>query len=313
MEDRPRPLVEHLAELRARILWCVGVFLAVWLAVVALPSFRGSLAVRWLAWAQATLLPPGASVIFLDPLEPFMAVMKVGFYAAVVVTVPVALFHIYRFVAPGLEWVRRPVIWGTLVAAGGLMGMGAVLAWRVLIPMTFALFVDYGRGMGLTAQLALSRFVSIAGGMLLLFSLPYLLPLVMVGLAAVGLLSVERLRAFRRFAYLGIAVGSAVVTPDPSLFSMSVLTVSLWVLYEVGVGLCAVVARKSAPPLPDELRLLSTDGGRVGPVHPGGGMETVPAPSRTVWGPARVDSEGGGRTALSPLSPSEPAYPSILV
>lgn len=235
VEDRSKPLVEHLAELRRRILWCAGVFVLTWAALVALPRFQDSFAMRLLEWAKEALLPPGTTVVFLDPLEPLMTVMKVGFYAAIFITVPVILYHLYRFLAPALTWLAKPVIWGTLAVSAGLVGLGVWIALAWIVPATFSLFIHYGLAMGLTPQLAMSRFVGVAGGLVLMFGLPFLLPVVMVAAVSAGFLTVQRLRAMRRFVYLGIAVASAVATPDPSLFSMMVLTVSLCVLFEVGM------------------------------------------------------------------------------
>ena len=155
---------------------------------------------------------------------------------AVVVILPVVLWHIWAYVAPGLRENERRFIWPILIMSPVLFVVGAAFAFWVLFPMAFKFFVELNQVAPVPAVLmpAVRDYLGFAIGMLRVFGIAFQLPLVMVLLNRIGVLSRSRVIKMRRYAIVAIVVVSAILTP-PDVISQVLLALPMWLLFEASV------------------------------------------------------------------------------
>jgi len=264
IEASRAPLMDHLIELRSRLVVCVAAFVLGFIGcfIVADPiyvflvqpfavaaQFReaagpgGSVSPFDLILGTAGLVPvPGGdgetvNLIFTAPLEFLITKMKLAAFGAVVVTFPVLAWQLYRFVAPGLYRNEKGAFLPFLIAAPLLFLLGAALVYYVMLPfvMLFSLGQQISGG-GITAELLprVSDYLNLVMALLLAFGLCFQLPVVMTLLGMAGIVSSGVLASSRRYAILGIAVVAAIVTP-PDPLSQIMLGIPLVLLYEVSI------------------------------------------------------------------------------
>ncbi len=264
IEASRAPLMDHLIELRSRLVVCVVafvigfigcfvfadpiyVFLVKPFAVAA--QFReaagpgGGVSPFDLILGTAGLIPTPrgdgetVNLIFTAPLEFLITKMKLAAFGAVVVTFPVLAWQLYRFVAPGLYRNERGAFLPFLVAAPILFLVGAAMVYFVMMPfvMLFSLGQQISGG-GVTAELLprVSDYLNLVMALLLAFGLCFQLPVVMTLLGMAGIVSSRALGSGRRYAVLAIAVVAAFVTP-PDPLSQIMLGIPLVLLYEVSI------------------------------------------------------------------------------
>ena len=264
IEATRAPLMDHLIELRNRLLVCVVAFVAGFILCFVFSEPLYLFLVKPFAAAAAfhASLPPDGHVSPLDlimgtaglkplphidgqtvnliytaPLEILFTKMKLAGFGAVVVAFPILAWQLYRFVAPGLYRNERGAFLPFLVAAPLLFLLGAALVYFVMLPfvMWFSLSQQIVGG-GVTAELLpkVSDYLNLVTALLLAFGLCFQLPVVMALLGMAGLISSKTMAKGRRYAILGVAVVAAVVTP-PDPISQVMLIVPLVILYEVSI------------------------------------------------------------------------------
>ncbi len=253
--DRPKTLVSHLEELRKRLLIIIIVFISITASLLFFPSFFDSFSARMFKWLYSYFLPiikssaiqVSSGPVFIDPLEPMLVNLKLASFVAGIITVPVLVSQIFAFVAPAMNSRRdRLVLGGLLFGSIALFASGLALSFFLLVPITFSILMTYGISMGLVPMLTAGKFFSLAFWMVFIFALPFELPLVMWFLSYLGVISPERMKKARKAMWVGISIFSAIITPDPTPFSMLVLTVSLILLYELGIIIAVMFKKKTA-------------------------------------------------------------------
>ncbi|WP_245157597.1 twin-arginine translocase subunit TatC [Brevundimonas sp. A19_0] len=269
IESSRAPLMDHLIELRGRLIVCVAAFVVGFIGcfIVADPiyvflvqpfavaaQFReaagpgGSVSPFDLILGTAGLIPvprgdgETVNLIFTAPLEFLITKMKLAAFGAVVITFPVMAWQVYRFVAPGLYRNERGAFLPFLIAAPLLFLLGAAMVYYVMLPfvMLFSLGQQVASG-GISAELLprVSDYLNLVMALLLAFGLCFQLPVVMTLLGMAGLVSSEALSKGRKYAIVAIAVVAAFVTP-PDPLSQIMLGIPLILLYEVSI-LCVRV------------------------------------------------------------------------
>lgn len=235
-ESLPRmSLLEHLQELRSRIvkvlLALVVAFAICWIWVEPLFAF--------LARPIYEALPEGHKLAFLGVTEPLIVYIKVAALAAVFVVAPVILYHLWRFVAPGLYRRERLMVLPFILAGSLFFVAGGAFAYLVAFPFA----VDFLIGMGdqfeavVTADRYLSFLMTVILGLALMFQLPILI----FCLAVADIVSVSTLLKQFRWAVLLIFIAAAVITPTPDIFNMLIFALPTIGLYLLGVGAAALV------------------------------------------------------------------------
>jgi len=245
---RPQTIVEHLNELRKRILISLASFFGLLLVLAGLPSFNASFGTRLMKLLQEYLLKNinGAeklNLVFLDPLEPVFTVLKLSALAAFVILAPLFIYQLYAYIKPAFTKKTRSYAGTVIFGAQILFLLGGAFSLYFLIPASFNILISYGMTAGSTPMLSMGKFFDMFVWMFLLFTLPFELPVVIGVLAKAGIVTGKMLSKIRKPAYLALAIFSAAVTPDPTPFSMLILWALLLILFEFGVLLAHLLKK----------------------------------------------------------------------
>lgn len=228
-------LLEHLEELRSRLLWSLGAWVlgsaAGWFLVPPL-----------LEWSRPLLGEQG-KLIFISPHEAFFAYLKLAMVLGLLLALPFILYQFLAFVFPGLtererKWTRR-----LLFPALLLFVLGAIFASFVVLPVTMRFFLGFALPGSLEAQITIGNYVGWLVGIVGLVGLSFELPLVLLVAALVGLIDSKLLRRQRRLAIFLAFLLAAVVTPTPDAFTCSVVAVPLVLLFELSLVLMRLVGK----------------------------------------------------------------------
>lgn len=224
-------LMQHFAEMRRRILWTLLVFVvAFFIGVYLSPQIQDFLTAPLLGvWSDGVLLYGGLS-------DGMMIDLSLGLTFALFVVLPVALWHVWAYVEPGLRDKERKFIWPFLIASPLLFLCGAAFAFYVLFPVVFKFFVELNLSSPVPALVvpAARDYLGFTIGLLKVFGIAFQLPLIMILLNRIGLLPRRCVIKMRRYAIVVIAVVAAVLTP-PDVVSQILLAVPLWLLFELSI------------------------------------------------------------------------------
>ena len=252
IEDKPQPLIEHLMELRTRLIWSLGAFFVAFIACFAVAKHLFNLLVIPYKWAVlwAGLDVTKSSLIYTAPQEFFFTQIKVAMFGAMVISFPVIASQLYKFVAPGLYKNERAAFLPFLVASPILFLIGAALVYFFFTPMVMWFFLAMQQlpedgEVAISLMPKVSEYLSLIMTLVLSFGLVFQLPVVTTLLARVGLLTSDWLREKRKFAIVMAFVVAAVLTP-PDPMSQIGLALPANILYEITIYMARLVERKRA-------------------------------------------------------------------
>lgn len=227
--DLQEGLFSHLLELRTRLIKAI---LALAVVLAALVPFANRL-YAWLAAPLVSRLPEGAHLIATEVASPFITPLKLAFYAALFISMPVILYQLWAFVSPGLykheKRLARPLLVATLI----LFYIGCAFAYFLVLPAAFR-FLTAVTPQGVEMMTDITHYLDFVMLMFFAFGLCFEVPVAVVVLAAVGVVDLDKLRKGRRYAIVGAFAIAAVVTP-PDITSMIMLAIPMCLLYEVGI------------------------------------------------------------------------------
>lgn len=239
-----QPFVSHLIELRDRLIRCViavGIAFAV-LAIYPSPSGLYDL----LAAPLVSHLPKGATLIATNPISPFMVPIKVTMLAALMLALPVVLFQIWAFVAPGLYTHEKRLVYPLIITSTVLFFIGVAFCYFFVFGQVFK-FIQSFAPKSITAAPDIEAYLSFVLNMFLAFVAAFEVPVVLIILARMGMVTIEKLRAFRSYFIVIAFVIAAVVTP-PDVVSQLALAIPMCLLYELGIwGAILFVKHTQAP------------------------------------------------------------------
>ncbi len=242
IEDSKMPLLEHLIELRGRLIWS---FLALGLAFAVCLYFARPI---FSVLVQPLRAAGQEKLIYTDVFEGFLVEVKVGFFAAIMVSFPVFATQIWRFIAPGLYRNEKRAFLPFLLLTPVLFIMGSCLAYFVAIPIALKFLLGFSGEVGGITQEAMPSVANYLGFVMKFifgFGLAFLLPVVLMLLERAGIITLEQLKSGRRYAVVGIAAISAVLTP-PDIMSQLLMLVPLYCLYELAIITIAITQRRRA-------------------------------------------------------------------
>ncbi len=277
IDDTKAPLLDHLIELRRRLLWCVatltvGFFVCLYFAK---PIFS--------VLVQPLLAAGQGKLIYTDIFEAFFVEVKVAFFAALMISFPVLATQIWRFVAPGLYAKEKKAFLPFLLMTPFFFAAGASFAYFVAMPWALKFLLGFeGDDGGVTQEAlhAIGTNLNFTTRFLFGFGVAFLLPVLLMVLERAGIVTREQLAKSRRYAVVVAAGISAVLTP-PDVVSMLLLLVPLYALYEFAILAIRLTHWRAA-------RRASASDKNVGPKTPPGGGRVGGS------GPISSDSESGG-------------------
>ena len=246
------PLLDHLIELRRRLLYSVlalfAMFLICFFFAQELFDFLVAPLASILVERDSTL--GGRRLIFTDLTEVFFTHIKIAFFSAAFISCPIFLTQIWLFVAPGLYKREKSALAPFLVASPVLFLVGGALVYYVLMPLAWRFFLSFetlggGGTLPIELEAKVSEYLSLVMKLIFAFGICFQLPVIMTLLARVGLATSKGMASKRKYAIVGVFVVAAVLTPPDPISQLS-LALPIILLYEISIYMAKLVERKKA-------------------------------------------------------------------
>ena len=242
-------LMEHIIELRNRLIWAVGALLVLFIVCYIFAEHIYAFLVRPLAEILGD--QQGRRMIFTDLTEVFFTYIKVSFFAACFLTFPVFAVQLWGFVAPGLYKNEKQAFLPFLIATPILFFMGGALVYYLVMPLAWSFFLSFempaaGDGtLAIQLEAKVNEYLGLVMKLIFAFGLSFQLPVLLTLLARAGLVTSQGLAAKRKFALILAFVFAAILTP-PDIISQVGLAVPIILLYEASIFMARLAERKRA-------------------------------------------------------------------
>jgi sec-independent protein translocase protein TatC len=271
IDETKQPLLEHLIELRRRLLWCLATLVLTFFICFAYSKDIFAVLV------QPLLRAGQGRLIYTDVFEAFFAEVKVSVFAALMLSFPVLAIQLWRFVAPGMYAREKKAFLPFLIMTPFFFIAGACFAYFVAMPWALHFLLSFQGNIGGISQQALpgvGNYLTFCTRFIFGFGAAFLLPILLMILERAGIVTREQLAKSRRYAIVAAAAVAAVLTP-PDVVSMLMLLIPLYGLYEFAILAIRIThwraARKAARsgsavvvPQTEEGPEAPPGGGRVG-------------------------------------------------
>ncbi len=239
MLDKPQSIVEHLTELRQRIVRSlIVVVLAILVAVIyahdAFTYIMGTV-------TQGTDIP--VEVVQVNFADAFLTEFRLAIIAGLVIAFPFVLYQLIAFVLPALRPTERRLLWIGLPFATVMFVLGWAFGWFVVVPISKSFFLSVSSSAGIKNLITPEKYLSFVLGICNPLGIAFELPLVVLILARIGLVSAGFLSRIRKYAFLVLLIIAAVLSP-PDVISMAIFMVPLYGLYEFSILLARIAGKK---------------------------------------------------------------------
>lgn len=236
------PFLDHLEELRWRIIWSLGALVfGVVVSFALLLRFERPV----LLWLQGPILPflHGRRLMNTHPGEGFSILMQTALMGGIIIALPVIIYQIWVFLSPALHRHEKRLGIPVIIGAVFLFVCGAALAWYLVLPMTLRFLTGIGDD-AFDQMITASEYFGFIISLVLAIGAVFELPILVLLLSSFGLVTPQFLTKFRRHALVGSFVIAAFITPGDIFVTNLVLTVLLYLLYEMSIVLSWLVFRK---------------------------------------------------------------------
>jgi sec-independent protein translocase protein TatC len=249
IEDKPMPLLDHLVELRRRLMWSLGTL------VIAVFGcwFLAQPIYAFLAQPLIDILMEKSGgeprrLIFTALTEAFFTYLKVAVFGGIFISFPVISHQVWLFIAPGLYRSEKRALAPFLVASPVMFLFGAALAYYFIFPAAFSFFISFespagAGGVPIELEAKVGEYLDLVMKLILAFGIAFQLPVALALMAKVGIVSSKGLKKARRYAIVGIFVFAAIITP-PDPISQIGLALPLIGLYELSILTAKLVEPK---------------------------------------------------------------------
>lgn len=240
-DDVQLPLLGHLAELRDRLKWSV---LAVFAGFAVSYGFAKHIH-RWLMAPVYAALPDDKRILyFTGAVEPFFVYLKVAIYTGIFLAIPVILYQVWGFVAPGLYRNERRVVVPFIVLGTLFFVAGGAFAHYLVLPFAFSFLITEFSQPEILPMLTMGEQLSLILTMTLAFALVFELPILLALLAKLGVVQVGTLKRTRRYAIVACVAAAAIITPTGDPFNLMLMAVPMVLCYELGIFMAGFVEKK---------------------------------------------------------------------
>ena len=238
------PLLDHLSELRKRlIISMAALILGMILAMLNVEPLFAWLAQPFETALETTGVEGGLSIV-TSPFEGVYTYLKVGVFGGFIFALPVVVYQVWQFVAPGLYKTEQQVVYPLALASTSLFILGAAFCYYVMFPVAFPFFLQV---VDASASLSLSGYLSTVVKMMLAFGVCFQLPVGVFFLARMGLVDHHDMRRGFRYAVVGLFMLAALITP-PEVLTQVLLAVPLVILYGLSIGVAWATTTKVRDP-----------------------------------------------------------------
>jgi sec-independent protein translocase protein TatC len=239
INDKPMPLLDHLVELRRRLIWSAATFLICFFIAYYFSSGIYYFLAEPLAKVMRAQGNPDPHLIYTQLYEAFFTKIKVAFFGGAFVAFPMIAAQIWLFVAPGLYRSEKRALLPFLLATPVLFVLGAALAYYFVFPFAWKFFASFqtntgGGGVPIELLPRVSEYLDLVMKLIFAFGITFQLPVALTLLAKVGIVNSKQLKRFRRYAYVGMFVIAAILAP-PDVITQTGLALPLIALYEISI------------------------------------------------------------------------------
>lgn len=242
-----QPFVQHLVELRDRL---VKALIAVGVALAVLAVFPGPAALYdILAQPLVASLPAGGKLIATSVISPFLVPLKIMLMTAFLLALPAVLWQLWAFVAPGLYSHEKKLVLPLVISSTVLFFVGVAFCYFFVFGQVFK-FIQSFAPKTIAATPDIESYLDFVLSMFLAFGLAFEVPVVVVVLARMGLVSIDKLKAFRSYFIVLAFVAAAIVTP-PDVVSQLALAIPMCLLYEIGIWAAQLFIKHTQAPQED--------------------------------------------------------------
>ncbi|MFO7763970.1 MAG: twin-arginine translocase subunit TatC [Wenzhouxiangellaceae bacterium] len=236
--DQELSLIDHLLELRSRLVRSVVVIAVCMLAMA--PFARKLYTI--VSEPLVSRLPEGTSMIAIDVASPIFAPFKLVLMLAILVAMPYVIYQAWSFVAPGLYQHEKRIAKPLLGAATVLFYLGCLFAYFIVLPVIFT-FITKIAPEGVSVMTDINRYLDFVLVMFLAFGFSFEVPVITVVLVAIGVVTPEGLARMRGYVVVGVFFLAMLITP-PDMISQTLLALPVWALYEIGIVFARMVHRE---------------------------------------------------------------------
>jgi sec-independent protein translocase protein TatC len=233
-ESGKMSFLEHLDELRKRLVHIIAYvavgFLACWFLAKRIYDF--------LAIPITKALPEGTKLAFTKPTDPFILYMKVAFLAGIFLTLPLILYEVWKFIAPGLYRKEKRYVIPFLTFSMVLFVSGAAFCYYIVLPPTFKILIQLGSSF--TPMILINEYLDMTNMMLLGFGAIFEMPVIAAFLSMFGLVTAGFLLRKFKFALIAIVVLAAIISPTQDAFNLLIWTAPMILLYAISIGVAAL-------------------------------------------------------------------------
>jgi len=256
MANDKLPLLEHLGELRKRIIISLLAIAATFVVafnyseeLLKLIMFPLKYSLHFSVLKLSFSFVPqdklhNTKLVFLAPAEAFWMNLKVALVAGLIAALPAIFLQIWRFISPGLLHKEKKYVVPFIFLATSLFLVGAVFCFFIVLPFAMGFLLTYKVGDFLMPMLSVGQYVDFCLKFILAFGIVFELPVVIIFLTKMGIVTPQMLARNRKFAILFAFIAGAILTPTPDAFNQTLMAVPIILLYEIGIWISPLFVKK---------------------------------------------------------------------